>query len=94
MPLSYYVDNLRALRFVQKRDSIWRKYVTLTNDIDPLWHQVMRLMGVDVTSALSAQAKGKIERHYRWFQDRIIRACALEKLTSLEDGGSVFRNEF
>ena len=93
LPLSYYVDNLRVFRFVQKRDSVWRKHVLLTDDIDPQWRQVMRLMGVDVTYALSPQAKGKVERPYRWLQDRIVRTCALEKLTSLEEVRSVLRNE-
>ncbi|MFZ2095943.1 MAG: hypothetical protein WAV05_04820 [Anaerolineales bacterium] len=93
LPLSYYVDNLRVFRFVQKRDSVWRKHVLLTDDIDPQWRQVMRLMGVDVTYALSPQAKGKVERPYRWLQDRIVRTCALEKLTTLEEVRSVLRNE-
>jgi hypothetical protein len=93
LPLSYYVDNLRVFRFVQKRDSVWRKHVLLTDDIDPQWRQVMRLMSVDVTYALSPQAKGKVERPYRWLQDRIVRTCALEKLTTLEDVRSVLRNE-
>ena len=57
LPLSYYVDNLRVFRFVQNRDSVWRKHVLQTDDIDPQWRQVMRLMGVDVTYALSPQAK-------------------------------------
>lgn len=93
LPLSYYVDNLRVFRFVQKRDSVWRKHILVTDDIDPQWRQVMRLMGVDVTYALSPQAKGKVERPYRWLQDRIVRTCALEKLTTLEDVRSVLRNE-
>jgi hypothetical protein len=93
LPLSYYVDNLRVFRFVQERDSVWRKHILVTDDIDPQWRQVMRLMGVDVTYALSPQAKGKVERPYRWLQDRIVRTCALEKLTSLEDVRSVLRNE-
>jgi hypothetical protein len=93
LPLCYYVDNLRVFRFVQKRDSVWRKHVLVTDDIDPQWRQVMRLMGVDVTYALSPQAKGKVERPYRWLQDRIVRTCALEKLTTLEDVRSVLRNE-
>ena len=50
-------------------------------------------MGVDVTYALSPQAKGKIERPYRWLQDRIVRTCALENLTALEDVRSVLRDE-
>lgn len=93
LPLKYYVDNLRVFRFVQKRDSVWRKHVLMTDDIDPQWRQVMRLMGVDVTYALSPQAKGKIERPYRWLQDRIVRTCALENLSSLEEVRSVLRDE-
>jgi hypothetical protein len=93
LPLSYYVDNLRVFRFVQNRDSVWRKHILVTDDIDPQWRQVMRLMGVDVAYALSPQAKGKVERPYRWLQDRIVRTCALEKLTSLDDVRSVLRNE-
>jgi hypothetical protein len=93
LPVSYYVDNLRVFRFVQNRDAVWRKHILVTDDIDPQWRQVMRLMGVDVTYALSPQAKGKIERPYRWLQDRIVRTCALEKLTSLEEVRGVLRDE-
>jgi hypothetical protein len=93
LPLSYYVDNLRVFRFVQNRDSYWRKHVLETDDIDPQWRQMMRLMGVDVTYALSPQAKGKIERPYRWLQDRIVRTCALENLTTLDEARGVLRDE-
>jgi hypothetical protein len=48
LPLQYYVDNLRVFRFVQGRDSNWRKHVLETDDVDPQWRQVMRLLGVDV----------------------------------------------
>ena len=93
LPLSYYVDNLRVFRFVQNRDSVWRKHVLQTDDIDPQWRQVMRLLRVNVTYALSPQAKGKVERPYRWLQDRIVRTCALENLTSLEEVRGVLRDE-
>jgi hypothetical protein len=93
LPLQYYVDNLRVFRFVQGRDSNWRKHVLETDDVDPQWRQVMRLLGVDVTYALSAQAKGKIERPYRWLQDRIVRTCALEHITAIEDGRAVLKEE-
>jgi hypothetical protein len=66
IPLSYYVDSLRVFRFVQNRDSVWKKQILQTDEIDPQWRQVMRIMGVNVTYALSPQAKGKIERAYRW----------------------------
>jgi transposase len=93
LPLSYYVDNLRVFRFVQNRDTTWRKYSHQTDDIDPQWRQVMRLLKVNVTYALSPQAKGKVERPYRWLQDRIVRTCALENLTSLEEVRGVLRDE-
>ena len=53
----------------------------------------MRILGVDVIYALSPQAKGKIERPYRWLQDRIVRTCAIEKLTTIEDVRAVLKEE-
>ena len=93
LPFRYYVDSLRVFRFVQNRDSIWRKHVLGTDDVDPQWRQVMRLLGVDVVYALSPQAKGKIERPYRWLQDRIVRTCAIEKLTTIDEARGVLRDE-
>jgi hypothetical protein len=93
IPLRYYVDSLRVFRFVQGRDSIWRKHVLQTDGVDSQWRQMMRLLGVDVSYALSPQAKGKIERPYRWLQDRIVRTCAIERLTAIEDVRAVLKEE-
>jgi hypothetical protein len=93
LPLRYYVDSLRVFRFVQGRDSFWRKHVLVTDEAEPQWRQMMRILGVDVAHALSPQAKGKIERPYRWMQDRIVRTCALENLTTLQDARSVLADE-
>ena len=93
LPLRYYVDSLRVFRFVQGRDSFWRKHVLETDDVDTQWRKMMRLLAVDVTHALSPQAKGKVERPYRWSQDRIVRTCVYEKLSTLEEVRSVLKNE-
>ncbi len=93
LPLRYYVDSLRVFRFVQGRDSFWRKHVLQTDEVDPQWRQVMRVLGVDVAFALSPQAKGKVERPYRWLQDRIVRTCAIEKLTTIDEARAVLRDE-
>ena len=53
----------------------------------------MRSLGVDVSYALSQAAKGKIERPYRWLQDRIVRTCAIEKLTTIDDVHTVLKTE-
>ena len=75
-PLSYYVDSHSIFRFIEKRDSIWSKHHLKTDEVDPQWKKIMRECRVQVTYALSPQAKGKIERPYRWLQDRIVRTCA------------------
>jgi hypothetical protein len=54
---------------------------------------MMRVLGVDVTYALSPQAKGKVERPYQWLQDRVVRTCALEKISEVEDVRAVLKEE-
>ena len=93
VPLRYYVDNLRVFRFIQSRDSAWRKNVLETDDVITQWRQMMAVLKVDVSYALSPQAKGKVERPYRWLQDRLVRTCALDQLSSIEDVRSVLQNE-
>ena len=93
IPLRYYVDSLRVFRFVQGRDSFWRKHVLQTDEVEPQWRQMMRILGVDVTFALSLEAKGKVERPYRWLQDRIVRTCVIEKLTTIDEVRVVLKEE-
>lgn len=61
LPFRYYVDSHAIFRFVQSRDSIWRKHNKLTDEAAPQWKQVLDSLGVKVTYALSPQVKGKIE---------------------------------
>lgn len=93
LPLRYYVDSLRVFRFVQGRDSFWRKHVLETDEVDTQWRKMMRLLGVDVSYALSPQAKGKVERPYRWLQDRIVRTSIYEKLSKINEVRSVLKAE-
>jgi hypothetical protein len=93
LPFRYYVDSLRVFRFVQGRDSFWRKHVLETDDVDTQWGKMMRLLGVNVVHALSPQAKGKVERPYRWLQDRIVRTCVYENLSTIEEVRSVLKAE-
>jgi hypothetical protein len=93
LPLRYYVDSLRVFRFVQYRDSFWRRLVLGTDEADPQWKQLMNSLGVEVIYALSPQAKGKIERSFRWLQDRIVRTAAIEKLSTIDELRPVLREE-
>ncbi len=93
LPLSYYVDSHSIFRFVEKRDSVWRKQCLKTDETDPQWKRVMNECRVKVTYALSPQAKGKIERPYRWLQDRLVRTCAREGIRTIDAARDVLRYE-
>jgi hypothetical protein len=93
IPYRYYVDNLRVFRFIQHRDSVWKNLVLGTDDVNTQWQQTLALMNTEVVYALSPQAKGKIERPYRWLQDRVVRTCALQHISSLADARSVLCEE-
>lgn len=93
IPHRYYVDNLRVFRFIQHRDSVWRKQVLGTDDVNTQWREVLGRMHTEVIYALSPQAKGKIERPYRWMQDRIVRTCALEHVSTLAEVRKVLGEE-
>jgi len=90
---SYYVDCHSIFRFVQGRDSFWRKHYKVTDEADPQWKQVLDDLRVKLIYALSAAAKGKIERPYRWLQDRIVRTCAREGVDNIIDGQKVVDQE-
>ena len=92
-PFLYYVDSHSIFRFVQGRDSIWRKHYTLTDEADPQWKQVMYDCNIKVSYALSPQAKGKIERPYGWLQDRIVRTCVRDDVTDIRDAQKVLARE-
>ena len=90
---SYYVDSHSIFRFVQGRDSFWRKHYKVTDEADPQWKQVLDDLRVKLIYALSPQAKGKIERPYGWLQDRIVRTCAREGVDNVIDGQKVVEAE-
>ncbi len=91
-PLAYYVDSHSIFRFVQGRDSFWRNHYKLTDEADPQWKQVLDDCRVKVTYALSPQAKGKIERPYRWIQDRLVRTCYRENIRDIKEAQLILNN--
>jgi hypothetical protein len=93
LPYCYYVDSHSIFRFVQGRDSLWRKHHLLTDEATPQWKQVLQDCNVKVTYALSPQAKGKMERPYGWLQDRLIRTCVREDITNIKPAQQILRQE-
>lgn len=92
-PVKYYVDSHAIFRFVRGRDEMHYKHYLQTDDIDPQWKQVLRDCRVDWTHALSPQAKGKVERPYRWVQDHLARTCYREGVTEIQDARKILNEE-
>jgi hypothetical protein len=93
VPYAYYTDSHSIFRFVQGRDSFWRKHYLVTDEVDPQWKRVLGDCRIDPRYALSPQAKGKIERPYGWLQDRLIRTCARENIKLINEARQVLRSE-
>ena len=84
-PLKYYPDQHAIFRYVKDRDKVtpWQTAKKFTDEVDPQFKLVLKDCGVDITYALSPQAKGKIERPYRWLQDRVVRTAAKERIIDI-----------
>jgi hypothetical protein len=93
IPYAYYTDSHSIFRFVQGRDSFWRKHQLVTDDVDPQWKQVLQECRIELRYALSPQAKGKIERPYGWLQDRVVRTCSRENVKTIDQARQVLRFE-
>lgn len=91
--LSYYADNHSIFRFICHRDSIWQNQIKGTDDVITQWRQVVEACDMNVIYALSAQAKGKVERPYRWLQDRIVRRCAKLGIKEIDDAREILFDE-
>jgi hypothetical protein len=91
--LSYYVDSYRIFRYVCHGQSHWRRQRMMTDQIPTQWRRVLEKCNMQVIFALSPQAKGKIERPYRWLQDRIVRRCAHDHVTDLTQARLILQDE-
>lgn len=92
-PYTFYVDSHSIFRFVQGRDSNWRKHHKITDEATPQWKQVLDDCNVKVIYALSPQAKGKIERPYQWLQDRLVRTCVREDVSDIKQAQLILKQE-
>jgi transposase InsO family protein len=93
LPHSFYVDSHSIFRFVQQPNSIWRTHHTLTDQADPQWKQVLNDCRVKVIYALSPQAKGKIERPFGWLQDHLVRTCARDSISDIQQAQQILNRE-
>ena len=86
IPVSIYIDKHAAYKS--------KKKLTIEDELenkDPLTQFTRALgeLGVEVIYANSPQAKGRIERLFRTFQDRLLKELRLEKARTINDANKV-----
>jgi len=92
-PANYYVDCHSIFRFVRGRDEIHYRHHLKTDEAIPQWKKVLNDCHVKVVYALSPQAKGKVERPYRWIQDHLVRICMREGIKDIKEARTILKQE-
>lgn len=92
-PIKYYVDRHSIFKFSERQASIHRQALMTADDATVQWKEVLEDLGVEIIYALSPAAKGKVERPYRWIQDHLVRICARENISRIEEARTVLYDE-
>jgi hypothetical protein len=92
-PLKYYVDNHSIFRYIEKRDTVWKKAQTTEEEAFVQWKEVLRDLSIEVIYAMSPAAKGKVERPYRWLQDHLVRISVREGIKKIEETREILYRE-
>jgi transposase InsO family protein len=91
IPMALYTDG--ASHFVTQRHYSYR--VNLRYDYAPTQIQrALNELGVRLIIAGSPQAKGRIERLFKTFQDRLLKELKLHKISSIEEANRYLHNVF
>lgn len=91
--LAYYVDNHRIFRFICHNKSIWQNQRLKTDEGYVQWKEAVERAGWTVWYAPKANAKGKVERKFRYLLDRILRRCAKEEVRTIEHAQKILDEE-
>ena len=86
-PYSIYLDKFSTYKMSQKVAQ--ENHDTLTQ-----FQRAMRELNIEPISANSPQAKGRIERLFNTFQDRLIKELRLANISTIEQGNRFLRGVF
>jgi len=88
IPISVYIDRHTTYKS-NKKPSIEDEL----ENREPLTQvgRALKELGVDVIFAHSAQAKGRVERLFRTFQDRLVKEMRLRNIVSIEEANSFLK---
>jgi transposase len=83
MPVSIYLDKHTTYKSPGKASS-W--YAMYEKESLSQFERAMKELGIEVIHAHSPQAKGRIERLFKTFQDRLVKEMRLRKIRNIQEG--------
>jgi hypothetical protein len=83
IPVSIYLDRLSAYKSPGK---LSMEEAADETELLSEFERAMKELGVEVKHAYSPQAKGRIERLFNTFQDRVVKEMRLRGIKSIEEG--------
>lgn len=83
IPLSVYLDKHTTYKSPKKEPEY---YGETRKAAMSQFQRAMKELGVEVIHAHSPQAKGRIERLFKTFQDRVVKEMRLEGIKNIEEG--------
>jgi transposase-like protein len=86
-PRAIYLDKFSTYKATQQ--------VAIENhDTQTQFQRAMNQLGIEPISAHSPQAKGRIERLFKTFQDRLVKELRLRKISTMEEANTFLEKEF
>ena len=86
-PKSIYLDKFSTYKMSQR--TAIENHDTLTQ-----FQRAMNQLGIEPITAHSPQAKGRIERLFHTFQDRLIKEMRLENISTIEQANQFLKEDF
>jgi transposase len=83
-PVALYADK-HSIFHINKKDRVEEGLVTQLG-------RVAKTLDIELISAHSPQAKGRVERIFGTFQDRVLKEMRLAKISSIEEGNAFLRS--
>jgi len=92
IPGSVYQDRHSALK---RNDEFWSIDEELAGRREPTQvGAALEKLGIEPITALSPQAKGRVERLFRTLQDRLVAMLSLEGITSIDEANAYIESTF
>ncbi len=91
VPKALYTDRKNV--FITERPATLEEQLAGEEPKTAFWKACAKL-GIEIITAYSPQAKGRVERNHAVYQDRFVKELALRRITSIESANKLLKSGF